>query len=109
MMWAKESATVREALKELNRRRKPPLAYTTVLTVITRLNTRGFLQRTPEGRGFRYSPTKSREDLLAELSDQLIDRLLNDFGEIGVARLGARIEALDAGRRRKLGRGRKTS
>lgn len=105
--WARGSATVREAREELNRRRKRKLAHTTVLTVITRLNARGLLQRSPEGRGFRYTPTSSRDELLVELSDQLIDRLLNDFGEVGVARLGARIETLDSQRKRLLARGRK--
>jgi predicted transcriptional regulator len=103
-MWAKETATVRETLDELNRRRRPKLAYTTVLTLISRLNARGLLHRAPDGRGFRYRPSRSREELLAELSDQLIDRLVNDFGEIGVARLGARLEQLDVRRKEKLGR-----
>lgn len=108
-IWKRESATVREALEAMNARRKRKLAYTTVLTVITRLNSRGLLERAPEGRGFRYRPSKSREALLGELSDQLIDRLLGDFGEIGVARLGARLDQLDADRRRRLGWRRKKS
>ena len=45
---------------------------------------------------------KTREQLLGELSDQLIDRLLDDFGEIAVARLGTRLDQLDATRARKL-------
>lgn len=108
-IWAKETATVRETLDELNRRRKQKLAYTTVLTLITRLNARGLLQRIREGRGFRYRASMSREELLTALSDQLIDRLLNDFGEVGVARLGARLEELDAHRKQKLGRRRRKS
>jgi hypothetical protein len=58
--------------------------------------TRGLLAPTREGRGFRYRPDKSREELLAELSDELIVRLLDDFGGIALAQLGARIDGLDA-------------
>lgn len=108
-MWAKGDATVREAEEALNSRRKQKLAHTTVLTLITRLNGRGLLTRTREGRGFRYRPSKSREELLVEFSDQLLDRLLSDFGEIGVARLGARVEQLDADRKKRLERRRRRS
>ncbi len=99
IFWRVESATVREALDDLNKRRRKKLAYTTVLTLVSRLWQRGFLQREPEGRGFRYRAAQTREELLAELSDELIDRLLDDFGDVAVARLGDR---LDAARVKKL-------
>lgn len=92
VFWRRESATVREALEELNKRRK--LAYTTVLTLISRLWARDLLLREAEGRGFRYRAAKTRDEFLGELSDQLIDRLIGDFGEIGIARLGERLDSL---------------
>jgi predicted transcriptional regulator len=102
IFWRRESATVREVVDELNERR--PLAYTTVLTIIGRLRRRGLLAREPAGRGraFRYWPVKTREELLSDLSDELIDRLFADFGEIALARLGARIEQLDPNRKKQL-------
>lgn len=106
IFWDRESATVREVVDELNKRRtkrrKDTFAYTTVLTLVSRLWTRDLLARKPEGRGFRYRAAQTREQLLGELSDQLIDRLLDDFGEIAVARLGTRLEKLDATRAQKL-------
>ena len=78
------------------------MAYTTVLTLVSRLWTRELLAREPEGRGFRYRPAKSRDELLGELSEQLIERLLDDFGDIAVARLGARLDNLDPQRAQKL-------
>lgn len=106
-LWAKGSATVREVLEDVNERRNPGLAYTTVLTLVSRLWARGLLAREREGRGFRYQPTMSRDDFLGELSDELIERLFNDFGEIAVARLGARLGELDRTRRTKLRSARK--
>lgn len=93
IFWHRESATVRDALDELNKRRG--LAYTTVLTLISRLWSRGFLTRVPEGRGFRYRAARTREEFLRDISDELIDRLIGDFGEIAVARLGERLAELD--------------
>lgn len=105
IFWRRESATVREVAGELNKKRS--LAYTTVLTIVSRLWSRGLLERGPEGRGFRYWPTKSREDFLAELSDELIDRLFTDFGAIGVARVGERLSELSSKERQRLTRGKK--
>ena len=102
IFWRRESATVREALDDLNGRRKQKLAYTTVETLVSRLWQRGLLKREPEGRGFRYRASRNREELLTELSDELIDRLLDDFGEVAVARLGERLEQLDPERMKKL-------
>ena len=103
--WRRGDATVRDVVDDLSRTRN--LAYTTVLTLVSRLWRRGLLLREPEGRGFRYRPAKSREDLLAQLSDELIDRLFADFGEVAVARLGERLEALDPKRGARLKRERR--
>jgi predicted transcriptional regulator len=103
VFWERKSATVREALELLNeRRRRKKLAYTTVLTLVTRLWQRGLLEREPEGRGFRYRALKSRDALIGELSEQLIDRLIDDFGDIAVARLDERLSELDPARRKRL-------
>ena len=105
IFWRRESATVREVADELNKKRS--LAYTTVLTLVSRLWSRGLLEREPEGRGFRYRATKSRDDFLADLSDELIDRLFADFGATGIARLGERLNELNARERQRLTRGKK--
>ncbi len=102
VFWAREKASVREVVDELNSRRAQKLAYTTVLTLVSRLWQRGLLVREPEGRGFCYRAETSREEFLGVLSDELIDRLFADFGEIAVARLGERLGELDPKRRRKL-------
>lgn len=102
VFWRRGSATVRDVVDELSARR--PHAYTTVLTLISRLWARGLLTREPEGRGFRYQAACTREQLLDELSGELIERLFSDFGEIGVARLAERLEELGSGRRKRLWR-----
>ena len=105
IFWRRESATVREVADELNKKRS--LAYTTVLTLVSRLWSRGLLNREAEGRGFRYRAEKSRDDFLTELSDQLIDRLFSDFGAIGVARVGERLNELSEQESQRLRQGRK--
>lgn len=105
IFWRSGDATVREVVTELNKRHE--LAYTTVLTLVSRLWSRGLLAREPEGRGFRYRAATSKDGFLGQLSDELIDRLIADFGEIAVARLGERLDGLDLKRLRRLQQERK--
>jgi BlaI family transcriptional regulator, penicillinase repressor len=101
VVWRMQSATVPEIHAEITRRR-PDVAYTTVLTLVQRLYARELLEREPEGRTFRYRAPRSRDELLAIWSDELIDRLIDDYGQIAIARLDDRLQLLDAERRAKL-------
>ena len=50
------------------------LAYTTVMTVLTRLFEKGLVTRTPRGRAFAYRPSQSRSELAAQrMRDILAD------------------------------------
>src|SRR5438876_310210 len=74
IVWDRGSATVREVLDELHGR----VAYTTVMTMMVRLYERGLLTREQDGRGFRYRPTKSRDEYVSELAETLLARLVAD-------------------------------
>ncbi|GAA0793563.1 hypothetical protein Sya03_59520 [Spirilliplanes yamanashiensis] len=66
VLWDRaEPATVREVLEDLRPGRD--LAYNTVLTVVDILYKKGWLERSREGRAFRYTPNASRSDYGARL------------------------------------------
>lgn len=69
LLWAAGGPrTVRETHAELNVDRDPPLAYTTVLTVMSRLAEKGALVRAEQakrGRGHLYEPAAADEAALA--------------------------------------------
>ncbi len=70
-LWSTvDGMTVRDVLESLDR--EPPLAYTTVLTVMDNLHRKGFLTREKEGRAYRYLPTKGRAEYTAELMHELL-------------------------------------
>ena len=70
-MWsADEPLTVRDVLERIDR--DPPLAYTTVMTVMDNLHRKGVVSREREGRAFRYWPTKDRAEHTAELMHELL-------------------------------------
>jgi len=64
VLWsANGSLTVREVLDRMPGQR--PLAYTTVMTVLTNLHRKDMVQREPAGRAYRYRPSVSREEAAA--------------------------------------------
>lgn len=81
-LWSTDAAmTVRDVLERIDR--DPPLAYTTVLTVMDNLHRKGFLTREREGRAFRYQPAKDRSEHTAELMHEL----LSDSGDSSITLL----------------------
>ncbi|GAB3930253.1 BlaI/MecI/CopY family transcriptional regulator [Kribbella albertanoniae] len=70
-LWTQDTpATVRTVLDHLQTTR--PLAYTTVLTVMDNLHSKGFLARERDGRAHRYRPTRSRAEYAAELMGEAL-------------------------------------
>jgi predicted transcriptional regulator len=58
VVWAAERpVAVREVIDRVNGGRAEPLAYTTVMTVMSRLAEKGVLARRREGRGYVYEAT----------------------------------------------------
>ena len=49
------------------------LAVTTVLTVLSRLETKGVVRRVRDGRAHTYAPIASRDEHTAELMRQVLD------------------------------------
>jgi predicted transcriptional regulator len=65
ILWAQSSPqTAREVGRLIEER---DLAPTTVMTVLDRLTRKGFLDRTRDGRAWRYEPAESRDSYIAEL------------------------------------------
>lgn len=80
ILWsAKRRMTVREVLEQANSRRGDRLAYTTVMTVLSRLAEKGVLARNLEGRSFVYQPTAADAAAIA------VRQVVRDFGDSAVA------------------------
>ncbi|WP_406674213.1 BlaI/MecI/CopY family transcriptional regulator [Nonomuraea sp. N2-4H] len=65
-MWSyRRPASVRDVLEDLRKERE--IAYTTVMTVMDKLHTKGLLRREPVGRAYMYEPVSTKEAYTAEL------------------------------------------
>src|SRR5919198_6035663 len=68
----RSDVTARQVVERLAARRS--LAYTTVLTVLDRLERKGLVRRPREGRPHRYAPAATREAYAAELMLEALGR-----------------------------------
>lgn len=89
-VWRTGTATVRDVVAYLAP--SHPIAYNTVQTVMTRLVGKGLLTREREDRTYRYRAARSRAEFLGEMSGQIVDELLADFGDVAIAQFLDRME-----------------
>lgn len=97
IIWKNEQASVRDVLCCLEKKKK--IAYTTVMTVMSRLHDKGVLKRKKEQSGaFVYVPFKDKNSFLAQASEKIIKNFLKEYGDIAVAQFVDAIETLDTKR-----------
>ncbi|MDR3560234.1 MAG: BlaI/MecI/CopY family transcriptional regulator [Negativicutes bacterium] len=85
VLWRRGDASVRDVWEELNEKR--PLAYTTVLSTMRNLDTKGYLHRVKSGVTHIYSPTSTQEELIRKIVNEVVDGLMDDFAQPFFARL----------------------
>ncbi len=79
-LWeADEPVAVRAVLERVNKRRRAPLAYTTVMTVLSRLTDKQILRRRRAGRGYAYEAVLPDEAAIA------VREAVREFGDAAVA------------------------
>ena len=105
-VWDQDSASVRSVMEALNAdETRSPRAYTTVLTVMQRLEAKGLLRRV--GRQARYDvyvPGISRADYLRARADAEVEELVAEYGEFALVQFARRTAALTDEQREELRR-----
>jgi predicted transcriptional regulator len=77
VIWKRGSSTVAEVQAEM----RPPLAYTTVQTVLNILERKGKLERELDGRAYVYAAKVSEEKAYGQSLRDLIDRMFGGSSE----------------------------
>ena len=103
-VWEQEEATVRSVTDALADDADGPRSYTTVLTVMTRLDRKGFLDRRREGKKDIYVPAVDRDDYMRVRSEVEVDALLDAYGDLALTEFARRFAQLDPARQRALRR-----
>jgi predicted transcriptional regulator len=103
-LWSGGEASVREVTDALNKRARPPRAYTTYMTIMARLHKKGVLDRRREGKTDFYTPKLSREDYMASRARTQVDQLVDEYGDVALTHFARQVASLDPARRRALQR-----
>lgn len=104
-IWAQGDATVRSVRTALNAGEdQPERAYTTVLTILQRLDAKGLVVRSRNGKTDIYRAALAREEYLGARADAEVSELLEQYGELALVQFARRMAALDPQRRAALRR-----
>jgi predicted transcriptional regulator len=79
IVWEQKTATVYSVVDKICKEKQ--LAYTTVMTVMSRLAKKGILQREKKGKTFVYSPIESKDKFIHQLVQNTISKMVDMFGE----------------------------
>lgn len=71
----------------VSQRLGPTTNYRTVQTVMNRLVEKGLLLRREQARAYEYQAALSRDALMARVTHEIVQGLIQEFGEIAVAQL----------------------
>lgn len=91
--WRLGDATVRDVHDELASGRR--IAYTTVMTTMTRLAAKGMLQRDTAGLAHRYRPAVSRDSYARSAVGEVLSWLLERYPEPAASYLAEVVDDVD--------------
>jgi predicted transcriptional regulator len=82
ILWQDERSTVKKVHRRLSQQRE--IAYTTVMTTMSRLAEKGVLNRHREGLAYVYTPAITEEDFVSMVVRQVLDGLLDDYSDTAI-------------------------
>lgn len=104
-VWrAEDELTVREVLEALNARGDRQRAYTTVMTIMTRLDDKGLLERRRQGKTDLYRPRFTEEEYSQRRAGAEVEALVEQFGDVALVHFAREMAKLDPRRREQLRR-----
>lgn len=83
LVWQHQSLSVRQTLELLNNL-GCVVAYTTVMTIMSRLLDKGFLIRQKKGKQFVYKTTQSKSLAIKSMIGQMMNSFVERFGQDAV-------------------------
>jgi predicted transcriptional regulator len=107
-VWRRGACTVRDVLDALNARTDVTRAYTTVMTVMQRLDGKGLLRRERSGRRDVYVAPLGAEEYAQARAEAEVGALVDEYGDVALAHFARHMSGLDPKRReqiRRLARG----
>ena len=79
VVWKLGTPTVRQVYEDLLKHRK--VAYTTVMTMMNILETKGYLKKRQEDRAYVYRPSKPQKQVVRSMVRDFVNRVFNGSAE----------------------------
>lgn len=95
---------VRVVMEALNARAEKQRKYTTILTIMSRLDTKGLFTRRREGKTDMYTPIFSREQYAQARTEAQVGALVSEYGDVALVHFAKQMASLDPKRRDQLRR-----
>src|SRR5437879_90109 len=103
-LWTSGEASVRSVMEALNRRTINERAYTTYMTIMSRLHKKGVLARRRVGKTDFYAPAYERDEYMGLRAGAEVEGLVAHFGDVALSHFAQQMASLDPTRRRALQR-----
>ena len=97
-------ARVRAVLDAVNARQRKPVAYTTVMTILHRLDRKGLVSRRREGKSDVYCSTWTRDEYVQARAEREVAEIIDRFGDAALVHFNRQMQQLDPKRRERLRR-----
>ncbi len=83
VIWSREEGTVQDVLTVLNKQNN--YAYTTIMTIMNRLDKKGILTRSKLGKGYLYKSCYNPNELIQQNSSEQVEHLLHHYGDMAIS------------------------
>jgi predicted transcriptional regulator len=103
-VWLREEMSVREVMEALNGRGDADRAYTTYMTIMSRLDAKGLLDRRRVGKTDFYRAVYTRDRYADLRARAAIDSVVDQFGDVALTHIARQMARLDPQHRRSLQR-----
>jgi predicted transcriptional regulator len=103
-VWRRDQTSVREVMEALNGRGDTDRAYTTYMTIMSRLDSKGLLNRRREGKTDFYRAVYTRDRYADLRARAAIDSVVDQFGDVALTHIARQMARLDPQHRRSLER-----
>ncbi len=101
-VWAQGCVTVRAIFEVLNARNDKQRAYTTIMTIMQRLDEKGLLCRCRQGKSDVYEACMTREEYLQARAAAEVGAVVEQYGDAALVHFARRMASLDPQRRQQL-------
>jgi predicted transcriptional regulator len=99
-LWGHQETSVREIHECLQKRKK--IAYTTVMTILDRLHTKGLVKRKKAGKAYSYTPLLSKREIVQHTINKTLKSLSSRYGTEASAAFANGIQELPRKEREKI-------